>query len=81
MKRLSSKWYSVEDIRWKEKEWRYVTDENGYLYSKARYNTKIKPEDLPKWYIEGRYYKRFGYLSAKCVVDLHYIPNKMYSAS
>lgn len=79
MKKLNSYWYSVEDIRRVGKEHRYVTNPNGYLYSKAKYNTKIKPEDLPEWYIYGRFYKRFGYLSAKGVVDLYYIPNKTFN--
>lgn len=78
-KKLKSNWYSIEDIRWNGKEHRYVQDPNGYLYSKAKYNTKIKPEDLPEWYIYGRFHKRFGYLSAKGVVDLYYIPNKTFN--
>lgn len=53
----------------------YVEDENGYLFSDGIYKTKIKPEDLPEWYVHGRYYKCLGYLSAKGVVDLKYIPN------
>ena len=79
MKKFNSVWYSIEDIRWVNKERRYVSDKNGYLYSNAKYNTKIKSEDLPEWYIYGRYYKRFGYLSAKGVVDVYYIPNKIFN--
>ena len=79
MKKLNSYWYSVEDIRRVNRKLCYVTDPNGYLYSKAKYNTKIKPEDLPEWYIYGRFHKRFGYLSAKGVVDLYYIPNKIFN--
>ena len=46
------------------------------LDTSAIKNTKIKAKDLPEWYVHGRFYKRFGYLSSKGVVDLHYIPNK-----
>lgn len=31
---------------------------------------------MPEWYVYGRYYKCFGYLSAKGVVDLKYMPSK-----
>lgn len=79
MKKLNSYWYCTEDIRKVNGERRYVSDPNGYLYSKAKYSTKIKAEDLPEWYIYGRYYKRFGYLSAKGVADLYYIPNKHFN--
>jgi len=77
--RFKSNWYSIEDIRRDGKQYRYVQDPNGYLYSNAKYNTKIKAEDLPEWYIYGRFHKRFGYLSAKGVVDLYYIPNKTFN--
>jgi len=77
--KFSSYWYSIEKIQWDGKQHHYVKNPNGYLYSKSKYNTKIKAEDLPKWYIYGRFYKRFGYLSAKGVIDLHYIPNKTFN--
>lgn len=47
----------------------------GYLYSHAKYPTKIKPEDLPEWYMHGRFFKQWGYLSAKGVTDMVYKPN------
>lgn len=77
--RFKSNWYSIEDIRWNGKQHRYVQDPNGYLYSNAKYNTKIKAEDLPEWYIYGRFYKRYGYVSAKGVVDLYYKPNNIFN--
>ena len=53
-----------------------VENEDGYLFSQAIYPTKIKAEDLPEWYMYGRYYKCFGYLSAKGVVDMKYVPSR-----
>lgn len=47
--------------------------DNGYLFSGV-YPTKIKPQDLPEYYIFGRYYKRWGYLSAQGITDLVYVP-------
>ena len=49
----------------------YVEDENGYLFVQGTYPTKIKAG-----YVYGRYYKYFGYLSAKGVVDMKYVPSK-----
>ncbi len=50
-------------------------DEDGHLLSGGKYKTKIYPSDLPPWYVYGRIYKRFGYISAKGVKHLLYKPN------
>jgi hypothetical protein len=42
----------------------------------GHHRTKILATDLPDWYIFGRYYKCWGYLSTKGITDLLYIPNK-----
>ena len=52
----------------------YTEDENGYLFAHGIHAAKIKAEDLPEWYVYGRYYSCFGYLSAKGVVDMKYAP-------
>ena len=59
--------YMIEKIRYDrvEKRHRYVRDPEGYLFADGIYPTKVKPEDLPDWYVYGRYYKCFGYISAK----------------
>ena len=74
--RFKSRLYTIEKLVYRDGNLRYVHDENGYLFAQARYPTKIKPEDLPPWYVYGRYYKCFGYMSAKGVVDLKYLPNR-----
>ena len=53
----------------------FVENDDGTLFS-GHHRTKILPEDLPKWYVYGRYYKCWGYLSTKGITDLLYIPNK-----
>lgn len=74
MKRLKNTLYTVEDIVHKDGHWKYIKSADGTLFS-GRYHTKIKPEDLPEWYIYGRYYKRFGFLSSKGITDMIYVPS------
>ena len=52
----------------------YGKDET--LFSGGIYPTKITASDLPEWYVHGRYYKHWGYLSAKGVKSLVYEPSK-----
>ena len=51
-----------------------IENEDGTLFSGC-HKTKIRPEDLPEWYLYGRYYKRWGYISTKGIVDMVYRPN------
>lgn len=50
--------------------------ENNTLFSGGIYPTTITASDLPEWYVYGRYYKHWGYLSAKGIKSLVYEPNK-----
>ena len=79
MKKINSKWYSIEKIKYEKHQYHYIKDPNGYLYVDSQYNTKITADDLPDWFVYGRFYKRFGYLSAKGVIDLYYIPNMWHN--
>ena len=74
MKNFASNYYSIQKISFASGAPRYVLDEDGYLFSGGIYRTKIKPEDLPAWYIHGRYYRCFGYLSTKNIAKLVYQP-------
>ena len=67
--------YTIQEIKLVDGHLRYVTNEDGTLFADV-YRTKIKPEDLPEWFIYGRYYKRFGFLTAKGITDLLYIPSR-----
>ena len=51
-----------------------IANADGTLFS-GRYKTKMHPTDLPEWYLYGRYYKRWGYMSTKGIVDMVYRPN------
>lgn len=74
--KFKQNFYSIETIKWnpKIKHHEYVELEGGYLFADAKCKTKIKLEDLPEWYIYGRFYKRFGYLNAKGIKHVMYIP-------
>lgn len=73
--RFKNTLYTIEDIKSVNGELRYVQNEDGTLFS-GKYRTKIKPVDLPEWYLYGRYYKRFGYMSAKGITDMVYVPSR-----
>lgn len=46
----------------------------GYLYAQGRYPTKIKPEDLPEWYVCGYLRAERVYISAQGVKHMVYAP-------
>ena len=51
MVRINSNWYTKG--KFDRKNWRNTLDtENEFLYSKGRYPTKIKKEDLPSDYVQ-----------------------------
>lgn len=77
-KRFRNRLYLIQRIGRKGNHLAYIENDDGTLFS-GNQKTKIKPEDLPKWYIYGRYYKCFGYLSAKGITDMVYIPNKIFN--
>ena len=74
MSRINSNWYTKG--KFDRKNWRNTIDtENEFLYSKGRYPTKIKEEDLPKDYTEVRsrtiWYMK-GFVKTSGVKDLYY---------
>ena len=73
--RFKNTLYTIEDIKFIDGQHSYVRNDDGTLFS-GPYRTKIKPEDLPEWYMYGRYYKRFGYMSTKGITDMVYIPSR-----
>lgn len=70
MIRLRRNLYTVQKIVRADCQHVYVEEEDRYLFAQAVYPTKIKADELAEWYVYGRYYKGFGYLSAKGVVDM-----------
>lgn len=73
-KRFTNRIYSIEKFYHTKEGIRRKVIDGGYLFS-GQYPTKIKDDDLPEYYLYGRYYKRWGYMSAKGITDLMYIPN------
>lgn len=78
-KTLTSNLYYEEDLRYNREicHWRYEILPDGRLYSSGKhrnYPTSITKEDLPEWYVYGRYHKRWGYLNCKDIVDVKYLP-------
>lgn len=74
-KRFKQKYYSIEKIVF-QPHIHYETDPNGYLFADRTWKTKIKPEDLPPWFVYGRFYKCFGYMTTKGITDMVYIPSR-----
>ena len=74
-KRIKANLYTETKIIWNGYEHLAVRNDDGTLFSQGHYKTHILPADLPEWYVYGRYYRNFGYLSAKGVRHLHYHPN------
>lgn len=70
--------YTKEILVFRNRHLRYVESADGTLFS-GHHKTKILAEQLPKWYIYGRYYKCWGYLSTKGITDLLYVPNKCFN--
>lgn len=73
--RFRNRLYWIQRIGRKDGHLCYITSDDGTLFS-GNHKTKIKPEDLPEWYVYGRYYKCFGYMSAKGITDMVYLPSK-----
>lgn len=52
-----------------------VGDEGSVLKDARGRISKYTSNDLPPWYVAGRYYKQFGYMSAKGVKEIEYLPS------
>lgn len=74
-RRFNSNLYLNCAIRYQDHELRAIYLPNDYLWARGRYPTKIRPCDLPDWYVSGYLFKRQGYLSAKGIVDIVYRPD------
>lgn len=74
-KRIKQRFYMIQRIGRKDGHLCYIENEDSTLFS-GNHKTKIRPEDLPEWYIFGRYYKCFGYMSAKGITDMVYLPSR-----
>lgn len=73
--RFTNTLYTIEVRRFIDHHNRYLRNDDGTLFS-GNHKTKILSEDLPEWYVYGRYYKCWGYMSTKGIKDMLYVPNK-----
>jgi len=77
-KNINSKLYLDSKIIWRRKEHVVERGPDGYLYANGKHRTKILSTDLPKWFVHGYMYKRHGYISAKGVKHLLYVPSYVF---
>lgn len=78
-KRLSSNLYTY--TKWDRNKGLlgYKELPDGRLYSNLKYPTKLTKEDMPDWYMPGRFYKHHGFINSKGVVDIVYVPNYIFN--
>lgn len=74
MKKLANIYSTQKTIFTKELGWHYITN-NGYLFSNLKYKTKIKPQDLPEYYLNIYAYHNYCYINTKGIKYLLYTPN------
>ena len=72
--RIRANFYSIEKIIYRCKNFKYVSNSKGYLYSGASIMVKITKDDLPAYFVPGRIRKCFGYIRTNKVKDLVFIP-------
>lgn len=74
MKKIKQKFYTTQKWIYKRKKHQHyiINSNDGTLYSKGFNKTKIKAEDLPDYFVYGRYHKLWGYLSASGIKDLYF---------
>ena len=75
MKRIRSTLYMETHRVRKDRRTVFECNSEGFLYSGGKYPTKIKPEDLPDWFVHGHINKSVGYITARGVKYLVYVPN------
>lgn len=75
-RKLNSRIYTPEKVRYSRNAdgWDIEKLPDGCLYAGGIYPTKITAEDLPEWYVWGRFYKRWCWLNTKGITDMVYRP-------
>lgn len=75
MKRITATLYTETKAVHHKHGTHAVSDSPACLYSGGRFQTHILPTDLPEWYVYGTMNKRQGYISARGVKHLLYVPD------
>lgn len=73
--RFKQKIYFTQILTYRDGYWGYHKSGNGTLFTAKHQRTKIYAEDVPEWYLFGRFYKQWGYITTKGVTDMVYVPN------
>lgn len=74
-KRVRGHLFFLQDLKRVDGAYRYVGTDDGTLFSISYGRTKLYASELPEWFVYGRFYKRFGYLSTKGIKAMRYVPN------
>lgn len=72
-KQIKSPWYTETKTRWNHGAYETIHN-NGCLFAKGEYKTKITVSDLPEWYKEI-WIRGKVYVCAKDISDIVYKPN------
>lgn len=75
MKRTKANYYVNSKIKCKNHEFVVEEEPESYLYAKGIYKTKIKPEDLPEWFVKIYIRYHHEYCPTKGIKDMIYNPN------
>lgn len=70
---IKANFYSIEKIVYKKKRFQYISNPKGYLYSGATILVNVKKEDLPAYFVPGRFKKCYGYIRTNKVKDVVYL--------
>lgn len=73
-KRFNSRYYAEDKVTFRRGEWHSESLPGRRLYAQGIYPTNLVREDLPEWYLWGRYHKRWGWLCTKGITDMVYRP-------
>ena len=76
---LHSNLYTKTKFSTKCGHWGFEELPDGRLYSDLSRATRVTEADIPEWYMYGKFYRNFGFINSKGVVDLAYEPNYVYN--
>lgn len=70
---IRANFYSIEKIVYKKRRFQYITNPKGFLYSGATILVKVTKDDLPIYFVPGRFKKCYGFIRTNKVKDLVYL--------
>lgn len=73
---VRANFYSIEKIIYRKKKFLYLNSPKGYLFSGATIPVKIRKEDLPPYFVPGRFKKCYGFIRTNKVKSIIYLPSK-----